>query len=674
MNVLLASVAISGVGAVLSLCFGKNHTAAKGVACVFGILASVAGLVAGFGAMAGAKQVFVYSTQLSFAPFSLMSDGLSGLMLLIINGLALAAWVYGLSYFDEYREFGVGKLGFFTHVFIAAMCLVVTVDNAFWFLVFFELMSLSSYFLVIVDGTPEARRGGLMYLIVAHIGFLLIAVSYFLLAAQTGSLDFQSFRAQSFNPGIASAAFILAFVGFGCKAGMVPLHSWLPHAHPAAPSNISALMSGAMIKIGIFGMMRMCFDFLAASGCAAWWGMVVLVVGGITAVLGVAWALAEDDIKRLLAYSSVENIGVILIAFGVSIVGAASGMEVVALLGFVAALFHMLNHAAIKGLLFMGAGSVLHATKTRNMQLLGGLHRAMPLVSVCFLIGALAISAIPPLNGFASEWIAYQALFSGASAGNAIIAAAMAFGAVCLALTGALAVACFVKAYGVTFLGMKRSDEVSYAQNVPGPMAFAIALLAAACVALGVCAPWVIPCLNGVAATFGGFSGACLSMGAIAVNPLTADGVSAPLLAFVLVGVIAAVIALRNIKGTGGVAADRDSWACGYVPTAEMPPDSASFAAQANVFMRPMFKVRTAILGVAAAFERALSVDAALQAGGASAEIKQHNPFEALVSWLGASAGKVEGGNFRVYILYIIVAFIVLFALMALAQMGGGLQ
>lgn len=675
MNLLLVSVAVSAAGAICSLLAGGSHGAAKLLSCLFGAVAAAFGVAAGCVALAGGAGFVVYDTALSFAGFSLMLGGLSGLMLVLINVLALVAWVYNLSYLDEYRGKGIGRIGFFGNLFIAAMCLVVAVDNAFWFLVFFELMSLSSYFLVVIDGTEEARRGGLMYLIVAHVGFLLIAISFFLMASQTGSLEFQSFREASFAPGIASAAFLLAFLGFGCKAGIVPLHSWLPQAHPAAPSSVSALMSGGMIKIGVFGMIKVGLDLLGPACCEMWWGIVVLLVGAVTAVFGVVYALNENDIKRLLAYSSVENIGVILLGLGACLVGVAGGSAVIATLGLVAALYHTLNHAAFKGLLFLGAGSVLYGAGTRDMQLLGGLHRVMPAVSVLFLVGALAISAIPPLNGFASEWVAYQAMISAAFAGDALVRLCMAFAVVSLALTGALAVACFVKAYGVTFLGASRSDVARKVHRVPAPMVLAMAVLAVLCAALGLGAPWILPLFSGIAAEVFGIMPVDVAYGALSFNPFTGEGVSAPVLGVALLVAMALVVVIRTVKGKGGVAANRDPWACGYAPTSEMAPDSVSFASQVDMFMHPLYQIRTVILGGAGAFSKALA-SSFPEAGEAACEKDPagRDPFIALVSWLGASAGKVEGGNFRVYILYIIVAFVVLVALLTLAQMGGGVR
>ena len=470
MTYLLISIAISGASGLISIICAKAQVASKLLACFGGIFAALFAIAAGVSGVFNHAEVLSWNTILTYSTFSVQLNALSGLMLLIINVLACAAWVYGISYFDEYKNKGLGRIGFFMSFFILSMNLLVVADNAFWFLFFFEIMSLTSYCLVILSGTEEAKSGGLMYLIVAHIGFLLIAVSFFTMTSQTSSLEFSSYRQAEFSPEIASAVFLLAFIGFGCKAGIVPLHTWLPLAHPAAPSNVSAMMSGGMIKIGIFGMLKVTFDLLGAQSVQMWWGVTVLIIGCVYAVFGIMYAIQEHDAKRLLAYSSVENIGVILMGFGTCIIGICLQTPILAILGLVAALYHAINHATFKGLLFMGAGAALYSTGTRDMNKLGGLMKVMPAVSICFLIAALAISAIPPLNGFASEWFTYQSMFTTAMATDGFIVILMAFAIIALAITGALAAATFVKVYGITFLGKARSEQSRNAKKIPATM------------------------------------------------------------------------------------------------------------------------------------------------------------------------------------------------------------
>ena len=442
LELIVLSLGLSCVTAVASLILGKARAASKTVACVGGMAAAVAGAAGGIMALFGPAVYVSLPGPMPFTDFTLLLNPLAGLLVAVIAVLAFAAWLYGLSYFDEYYDKGIGVIGFFMNLFIASMDLVILVDNAFWFLVFFELMSLTSYVLVIIDQTEKSLRGGFLYLVMAHIGFLMIALSFFTMAVSAGSLEFMDYRTCAFAPATATIAFVLAFFGFGAKAGMVPFHSWLPQAHPAAPSNVSALMSGGMIKIGIFGMLKVCFDLLGATGGQVGWGVLVIVIGAASSVLGVVYALGEHDLKSLLAYHSVENIGIILLGVGTGIYGWAAGLPWVAGIGLLAGLYHLVNHAMFKGLLFLGAGSVLHATGTRNMEVLGGLARLMPWTAACFLVGSLAISAIPPLNGFVSEWFTYQGLIGAAMEGDLFLRIVFAFAVVALAITGALAVTC----------------------------------------------------------------------------------------------------------------------------------------------------------------------------------------------------------------------------------------
>src|SRR3989442_5197049 len=319
----------------------------------------------------------------------------------------------------------------------------------------------------------------------SHIGTGCIMLGFLLLFQASGGYGFDGFHAlgEKLPPGPRNAAFLLFLFGFGIKAGIVPLHIWLPVAHPVAPSNVYALMSGVIIKTGIYGLTRVLFDFLGTP--PLWWGVTVLTVGTISAVLGVLYALMEHDLKRLLAYHSIENIGIILMGLGAALMFLHSGHPVLATLALIAGLYHTINHATFKGLLFLGAGAVLHATHTRNMEEMGGLIKRMPQTAFFFLIGAVAISALPPLNGFVSEWLTYQALLQGFGTTEGLWRLVFPLSGAMLALTGALAAACFVKAFGITFLAQPRSDHAAQAHEAAPSMLFAMAVLTAACVLLG---------------------------------------------------------------------------------------------------------------------------------------------------------------------------------------------
>ena len=670
MDLLLISVFVSVVGAVLSLLLSKKEDTAKKVACFFGTIASAIAVIAGVGAVLNPAGVSVsFATPFSFADFSIMLNGLNGLLLVAINILGFVAWIYGISYFDEYKGMGLGAIGFFMNAFIASMNLVLTVDNAFWFLVFFELMSLSSYFLVIIEQKPTSIRGGFLYLVMAHIGFMGIMIGFLIMAAQTGSFEFSTFRAHDFGPILGSVCFVLAFVGFGCKAGMFPFHSWLPQAHPAAPSNVSALMSGGMIKIGVFGIVKVGLDLLAATGVQLWWGLLILVIGALSSVLGVAYALGEHDIKKLLAYHSVENIGIILLGIGIGFMALAMNQPVIAGLALMAGLYHVLNHAMFKGLLFLGAGSVLYTTGSRNMEIMGGLVHAMPVTAMCFLIGSLAISAIPPLNGFVSEWFIYQSMFSIAGAATVAVKFFVAFAAVSLAITGALAVTCFVKAYGVTFLGSPRSEVAKQAREVPAPMRFGMVVLAVICVLLGIGAPWVAPVMQGVAASILSASTVVVAEGATLVNPVLGSAISTPLVAILLIACVLLPMAAKQVFAHGGVASDRDPWACGYALDPGMPVIATTFATEVKHFLRPIYAARTAVVAKKDAFVSGFN---ALVRGAGKAEGFADkylvDTVASFVSWLGQKAQRIEGGNFRVYIVYIVAALVFFLVLAVLVK------
>ena len=670
MDLLLISVFVSVVGAVLSLLLSKKEDTAKKVACFFGTIASAIAVIAGVGAVLDPAGVSVsFATPFSFADFSIMLNGLNGLLLVAINILGFVAWIYGISYFDEYKGMGLGAIGFFMNAFIASMNLVLTVDNAFWFLVFFELMSLSSYFLVIIEQKPASIRGGFLYLVMAHIGFMGIMIGFLIMAAQTGSFEFATFRAHDFGPILGSVCFVLAFVGFGCKAGMFPFHSWLPQAHPAAPSNVSALMSGGMIKIGVFGIVKVGLDLLAATGVQLWWGLLILVIGALSSVLGVAYALGEHDIKKLLAYHSVENIGIILLGIGIGFMALAMNQPVIAGLALMAGLYHVLNHAMFKGLLFLGAGSVLYTTGSRNMEIMGGLVHAMPVTAMCFLIGSLAISAIPPLNGFVSEWFIYQSMFSIAGVATVAVKFFVAFAAVSLAITGALAVTCFVKAYGVTFLGSPRSEAAKQAREVPAPMRFGMVVLAVVCVLLGIGAPWVAPVIQGVAASILSASTVVVAEGATLVNPVLGSAISTPLVAILLIACVLLPMAAKQVLAHGGKASDRDPWACGYALDPGMPVIATTFATEVKHFLRPIYAARTAVVAKKDAFVSGFN---ALVRGAGKAEGFADkylvDTVASFVSWLGQKAQRIEGGNFRVYIVYIVAALVFFLVLAVLVK------
>ncbi|MGA9575538.1 MAG: hydrogenase 4 subunit B, partial [Lysobacterales bacterium] len=390
-------------------------------------------------------------------------DSLSAFFLVVVNLGGAAASLYGMGY-GRHEKTPERILPFFV-LFLAGMNLVVLADDAFTFLLSWEFMSLTSWALVLAHHRQTGNlRAGYVYLLMAGFGTLSLLLAFGLMAGAGGDFGFAAIRSHELSPGLAGAVLALVLVGAGSKAGIVPLHVWLPLAHPAAPSHVSALMSGVMTKVAVYGFIRIVFDLLGPP--AWWWSVVVLVIGGLTAVIGVLYALMQHDLKRLLAYHTVENIGIIFIGLGLALAFEANGLTALAALALTAALFHVLNHSLFKSLLFFCAGAVLTATGERDMERLGGLIHRMPVTAFAFLVGSVAISALPPLNGFVSEWLTFQAILVSTELPQWSLRLLVPAVGALLALSAALAAACFAKAFGITFLGRARSQNAASACEV----------------------------------------------------------------------------------------------------------------------------------------------------------------------------------------------------------------
>ncbi|MER8957385.1 hydrogenase 4 subunit B [Mesorhizobium sp. M0701] len=422
-------------------------------------------------------------------------DALSTFFLIVVNFGGSMASLYGLGY-GRHESAPHRVLPFFP-AFLAGMNLVVVADDAFTFLLSWEFMSLASWALVMAHHREQDNaRAGYIYLVMASFGTLALLLAFGLLAGSDGTYTFDAMRAADPTPFAAAFVLVLMLLGAGSKAGLVPLHVWLPLAHPAAPSHVSALMSGVMTKVAVYGFIRVIFDLL---GEPAWWsGVAVLSLGGLTAVLGILYALMEKDLKRLLAYSTIENIGVVFVSLGLALAFKANAMPSAAALALTAALFHVLNHSFFKSLLFFGAGAVLTATGERDMEKLGGLIHRMPFTSFAFLVGCVAISALPPFNGFVSEWLAFQAILQSPDLPQWGLKVMVPAVGGLLALSAALAAACFVKAFGIAFLGRPRSAAVELAHEVDRYSLAAMFILAALCLLAGILPGLVIDGLSSV--------------------------------------------------------------------------------------------------------------------------------------------------------------------------------
>lgn len=510
-------------------------------------------------------------------------DSLGAFFLIVIGIGAVPAAIYGAGYSTLYEQgrASIRMLGAMFNLFLLSMSLVTLADNVLTFLLLWEGMSLTSYFLVITEADEERNRNaGLWYIATTHAGMVLLLIA-FLILMQDGDGAFAQLRANSasMGSGMRDVVFVLAFLGFGSKSGVIPLHVWLPRAHPAAPSHVSSLMSGVMIKMGIYGLLRVTLDLLG--GGPVWWGASVLAVGAVSALLGVLYALMEHDLKRLLAYHSVENIGIILLGIGAGLMFKSYGLHALAVLGLIGGLYHTLNHAAFKGLLFLGAGSVLHSTGTRNMEEMGGLIKRMPWTAFFFLIGAVAISGLPPLNGFVSEWIVFQSLLAGFNIPVPEVAALMPLAVAMLALTSGLAAACFVKAFGISFLALPRSLHSEHAHESPLSMRAGMGMLAVACIVLGVAPFGIVPWLGRVLANVGGLPDLHteFTWGLSMASPGSLGQISPTLAALGLVAILGlvplAMVALRVHRRlrTG------ETWGCGRIgQTPRMEYTATAFA------------------------------------------------------------------------------------------------
>jgi len=406
------------------------------------------------------EKYFQLPWQVPFGAFSLKLDALSLIFLIAVSILVFCAGIYAIGYMRPYK--GKQPLGlhiFFYLLLSAALVVIILANNVILFLGAWEMMTISSYFLIVFhDRDSSVRRAGLLFLVASHCGTFLLMMMFFLMAQNSGSMNFDLIHHAGFPGFLAGVVFLLAIIGFGLKAGFLPLHIWLPHAHPASPSHVSAVLSGVMIKMGIYGICRVLWMLGTVPD---WCGYLLLLIGVVCGVMGVLYALGQHELKKLLAYHSIENIGIITLGLGLGLLGVNNHLPFLAVLGFGGGLLHVLNHALFKGLLFLGAGAVIQKTHTGQIDEMGGLARVMPLLSLLFLIGSLAICGLPLFNGFISEFMIYFGLFHGLASLPQQGAFACALGIIALALMGALALACFSKVYGTVFLGESRHLKVS---------------------------------------------------------------------------------------------------------------------------------------------------------------------------------------------------------------------
>jgi hydrogenase-4 component B len=661
-SLLAMTLAAYGLGALAALIL--RGTPGRVVVAGCGTVGALGGLALGAWCLVSGLTPVVTAPLLPLTGVALRIDGLSALFLIIIGLVGASAAVYGFGYSTSYRgRYSLPLLGVMLNGLLFSMTVQVMADNALTFLMAWEAMSLAAYFLILTEHDQrDTIRAAHWYLAISHAGFAALVAMFLLLSAGELTTSFAAMRSASLAPGLRDAAFILGLLGFGAKAGIIPLHVWLPMAHPVAPSHVSALLSGVVIKMGVYGVVRVAFDLLG--GGPAWWGGLILALGAVSALLGVLYALMEHDLKRLLAYHSVENVGIIFIGIGAGLMFHSYGLTTLGTLGLIAGLYHTVNHACFKGLLFFGAGSVLHATHTRNMEELGGLIKRMPRTAVFFLIGAAAISALPPLNGFASEWLVFQALLGGATIPQPEVAVLMPVAVGLLALTSGLAAACFVKAFGITFLALPRSREAEEAHEAPSSMQVGMAVLTLACIGLGLAPALVTPVLARTLSGLGGGPAAAtaFTFGLPWRAPGTVGEISPVLLALGVTLLLALIPLGLRLFGADRRLRVGDTWGCGRIgQTPRMEYTATAFAEPLRRVFAELYRP-----------SQDLSIDFHPQSKYFVQSIEYrseihpwferllYNPMLAGLRRVATRVRWVQAGSVHLYLMYMTVALVVL--------------
>jgi hydrogenase-4 component B len=574
MPLFLLGLIIIFLGGMGSLISSRKAVLASFIGAIGTVLGGVIAIIPTFQVLIhGQTETLRLNWSIPSGSFFIQIDAISAFFLIPILALSAIVSIYGAEYLLAYRQKkNLGVPWFFYNLLLIGMMLVVVARNGVLFLIAWEIMSLSSFFLVTFEyEKPAVRQAGLIYLIAMHIGTSFLVVFFILLGHHAGSLDFD--KISGVPSSLANILFLLAIVGFGTKAGFMPLHVWLPYAHPAAPSHVSAIMSGVMIKTGIYGLVR-AFTILGTP--PAWWCCLLISIGAISGIIGIIFALAQHDLKRLLAYSSVENIGIITIGLGVGLLGININSPTLAVLGFAGGLFHMINHAVFKGLLFMGAGAVLHSSETVNMERLGGFIKRMPWTAVAFLVGAISICGLPPFNGFVSEFLIYLGVFKNGIGGGfeAVLFALIVIGS--LVLIGGFALACFAKAFCITFLGEPRSESAKHAHEVGPGMKFSMITLAVLCVLLGIFSPFVIKSTQQVISDIGSLPLADIQTELGSTSTILNNVVLVSLILFVMV-IGFSVLRKKILQGRS--VGETVTWDCGYAkPDPHMQYTATSFS------------------------------------------------------------------------------------------------
>ncbi len=673
-------ISVSLAGTLLSIVTKRWERICRVAPFIAALAASVVGLALALEVLlGGGEPSFTIPTAVpALGHFAFVVDRLSAFFVLTISSVALCVCIYSIGYTREYAgRYSPATMGLLFNVFLLSLFLVVTASNAVLFLIMWETMSLSSYLLVTYENRDREKvSAGLLYFVMTHLGTAFISVAFIIMWLYTPgehSFDFTAFRglgAGGLLPGaMRDLAFVILLIGFGTKAGLVPLHVWLPQAHPAAPSNVSAMMSGIMVKTAVYMLVRCYFDFLEVTD--SWWGLVVLLVASISALMGVLYALMEDDIKRSLAYSTVENVGIIFIGLGAAMVFQSyyyadpltnAHLADLAALALIAVLFHTLAHSLFKGLLFMGAGSVISATHTRDMEKMGGLAKRMRWTGILFFIGALSVSAIPPFSGFVGEWLMFQSLLLTQNINDPMVNVLLPVAVAVLALTGALAAACFVRIFGAVFLARPRSKHAAEAKEVPRTMLAGMGIAAGASVLLGVLSVFIIPVIDGVTSSVLGVSISSKLVNGLVLLPSTGEFSSmSPLVigALLLFAVPLAFLATRRLGGHHSVE-QGDTWDCGTPLNSRTEYSATGFSNPINRIFRSIYRPHTEVRTEYASstlVKRKITFSTNIEP---VFERYLYAPVATFVVALARRVGIIQKGSIQAYLAYIFVILLVL--------------
>jgi len=612
--------------------------------------------------LSGSSTQFSFKEIFPLVGLDVLFDNTCAFFIFLIGIISLAVSVYSIGYAQKFEK--ISAFGFLFNFFIVSMILVTISNNVFSFLIFWELMSLSSFFLVIYEHESQSnRKAAINYLVMTHFGTAFIAGAFFLSFIQTGSFSFDSFRQLGANSVFKDAIFVFALVGFGTKAGIMPFHTWLPQAHPAAPSNVSALMSAVMLKIAIYGMVRFLFDFNnISSPDNAWWGLLMIAFGAVSSVFGILYAVIQNDIKRGLAFSSIEHIGLMFMGLGLAVVFASYDLHALSALALMATMYHVINHAIFKSLLFMGAGSVQFATNTKDMEKLGGLIKKMPWTALLFLIGCLAISGLPPFNGFVSEWMLLQSFLLTSQVPNTLLQISIAIASLAFALTIGISVATFARLFGISFLSTPRSEFTTQIREVPRSMLAGKSIVAALAVILGIL-PFIGITL--VSNSFG-----LSSVQASPFEPLISNihnkgyaSISMPTV-LILLGCVAAG-SLGFVKAMGGRTQKitANTWDCGFGSLTERMQYTASSVSYPlriifKFLFRPTLQIQKELeYGSSNYAKRSITVNQNTK------DIFEQMIYRSIISACIAFFGKIrliQTGKVNAYVLYVMVILVVL--------------